>query len=109
MQALSHCFADVAPGQLSRKGAISRKFPKEKLYEDPLPKIAGVASSILGTLQNTFGAAGALIGAAIYNGSVRNSVIIIGCAGVLASIVFLLRPLLVPGGIVSHPDQLARD
>lgn len=76
---------------------------------DPLPKIAGVASSILGTLQNTFGAAGAMIGAAIYNGSVRNSVIIIGCAGVLASIVFLLRPLLVPGGIVRHPDELARD
>jgi DHA1 family bicyclomycin/chloramphenicol resistance-like MFS transporter len=76
---------------------------------DPLPKIAGVASSILGTLQNTFGAAGAMIGAAIYNGSVRNSVIIIGCAGMLASIVFLLRPLLVPGGIVRHPDELARD
>jgi DHA1 family bicyclomycin/chloramphenicol resistance-like MFS transporter len=76
---------------------------------DPLPKIAGVASSILGTLQNTFGAAGAMTGAAIYNGSVRNSVIIIGCAGLLASIVFLLRPLLVPGGIVRHPDELARD
>ncbi len=76
---------------------------------DPLPKIAGVASSIIGTLQNTLGAAGALAGAAIYNGSIRNCVIIIGCAGALTSVVFLLRPLLVPGGVINHPDELARD
>ena len=76
---------------------------------DPLPKIAGVASSIIGTLQNTFGAAGALAGAAIYNGSVRNCLIIIGCVGASTTIVFLLRPLLLPAGIFHHPDELARD
>lgn len=75
---------------------------------DPLPRIAGVASSIIGTLQNIFGATGALLGAAIYNGSVRNSVIIIGSVGLLVVLVFLLRPVICPQ-IVHHPDELARD
>lgn len=76
---------------------------------DPLPRIAGVASSIIGTLQNIFGASGALIGAAIYNGSVSNSIITIGCAGAATASVFLLRSLIVPKGIVHHPQELARD
>lgn len=76
---------------------------------DPLPKIAGVASSIIGTSQNAFGAAGALVGAAIYDGSVRNAVIIMGSAGALTTIVFLLRPLIMRGQIVQHPEELARD
>lgn len=75
---------------------------------DPLPRIAGVASSIIGTLQNIIGAAGALLGAAIYNGSVRNSVLIIGCAGVVSVLIFLAKPLLCPK-LVHHPDELARD
>jgi DHA1 family bicyclomycin/chloramphenicol resistance-like MFS transporter len=76
---------------------------------DPLPKIAGVASSIIGTLQNICGAAGAITGALLYDGSVRNSVIVIGAAGAVTTGVFLLRPLLVPDGIIRHPDELARD
>ena len=76
---------------------------------DPLPKIAGVASSIIGTLQNIFGAAGAIIGALIYNGTVRNSVIMMAVAGGLTVVVFLLRPWFLPDGIVRHPDELARD
>ena len=75
---------------------------------DPLPQIAGVASSIIGTLQNIFGASGALLGAAIYNGTIRNSVAIIGFAGVACMLVFLARPILCPT-IVHHPDELARD
>lgn len=76
---------------------------------DPLPRIAGVASSIIGTLQNVAGACGALIGAAIYDGSVRNSVLLIGGAGVAVGIVFLLRPFIAPEPLVHHPDELARD
>lgn len=76
---------------------------------DPLPRIAGVASSIIGTLQNVLGASGALLGAAIYDGSVRNSVIIMGLAGVTTAAVFLARPLLCPKGLVQHPQVLARD
>lgn len=75
---------------------------------DPLPRIAGVASSIIGTLQNIFGASGALLGAAIYNGTVLNSVLIIGCAGVVSVLIFLARPLICPA-IVHHPNELARD
>ena len=76
---------------------------------DPLPTIAGVASSIIGTLQNILGASGALLGAAIYNGSVRNSVIIMGLAGVATAAIFLARSLICPKGLVQHPQELARD
>ena len=76
---------------------------------DPLPRIAGVASSIIGTLQNLAGAAGALTAAIIYDGSVRNSVIIMATIGLLVTCVFLLRPLIAPGDLVHHPDELARD
>jgi DHA1 family bicyclomycin/chloramphenicol resistance-like MFS transporter len=75
---------------------------------DPLPRIAGVASSIIGTLQNIFGATGALLGAAIYNGSIRNSVVIIGSAGLATVLIFVAKPLLCPK-LVHHPDELARD
>jgi DHA1 family bicyclomycin/chloramphenicol resistance-like MFS transporter len=64
---------------------------------DPLPSVAGVASSIIGTLQNIVGAGSALLAALIYNGSIRNSIIIMGVAGTAALIVFLLKPLIAPG------------
>lgn len=76
---------------------------------NPLPRIAGVASSIIGTLQNTLGAMGAIGGAALYDGSVRNTVIIMASAGAATTGVFFLRPLIAPGPIVDHPDELARD
>ncbi len=75
---------------------------------DPLPKIAGVASSIIGTLQNLCGAAGAMIGATIYNGTVRNAVILMAMVGLLVVFVFALKPLICPT-LVHHPDELARD
>jgi len=76
---------------------------------DPLPRIAGVASSIIGTLQNIVGACGALLAAVIYDGSIRNAVLIMGCAGAGVALIFLLRPLIAPGPLVHHPDELARD
>jgi DHA1 family bicyclomycin/chloramphenicol resistance-like MFS transporter len=76
---------------------------------DPLPKIAGVASSIIGTLQNILGASGAMVGAMIYDGSVRNVVIIMGTVGVLVVCVYVAKPLIAPGPLVHHPDELARD
>jgi DHA1 family bicyclomycin/chloramphenicol resistance-like MFS transporter len=76
---------------------------------DPLPRIAGVASSIIGTLQNLFAAAGALLGAVIYDGSVRNAVVIMATVGIAVAGVFLLRPFIAPGDLVHHPDELARD
>ena len=76
---------------------------------DPLPRIAGVASSIVGTLQNLAGAGGALLAAVIYDGSVRNAVIIMAIVGLLTTLIFLMRPLIAPGPLVHHPEELARD
>jgi len=76
---------------------------------DPLPRIAGVASSIMGTLQNLFGAGGALLAAAIYDGTVRQSVLIMAGVGLVVTCIFLLRPFIAPGDLVHHPDELARD
>jgi len=76
---------------------------------DPLPRIAGVASSIIGTTQNAVGAAGAILGALIYDGSVRNAVIIMAAAGTVTAGIFLFRPLIVPEPLVHHRDELARD
>jgi hypothetical protein len=60
-------------------------------------------------LQNLFGAAGALLAAAIYDGTVRNSVIIMGAIGAAVTMLFLLRPWIAPGPLVHHPDELARE
>ena len=76
---------------------------------DPLPRIAGVASSIIGTIQNAIGAGGALVAASIYDGSVRNAVLLIAAAGLTVAVLFLLRPLIAPGDLVHHPEELARD
>jgi DHA1 family bicyclomycin/chloramphenicol resistance-like MFS transporter len=76
---------------------------------DPMPKIAGVASSIIGTFQNIFGALGAVGAALIYNGSVRNTLIIMASVATLTVLVFLLRPFICTGPIVHHPGELARD
>jgi DHA1 family bicyclomycin/chloramphenicol resistance-like MFS transporter len=76
---------------------------------DPLPKTAGVASSILGTSQNVVGASGAILGALIYDGTVRNAVIIMATAGIVTAGIFLLRPLIVPTPLVHREDKLARD
>ncbi len=76
---------------------------------DPLPRIAGVASSILGTSQTLVGACGAILGALIYDGSVRNAVIIMAAAGTITAGIYLLRPFLAPGLLVRNRAELARD
>jgi len=76
---------------------------------DPLPKVAGVASSILGTSQNAVGASGAILGALIYDGTVRNAVIIMATTGTITAGVFLLRPLFVPEPLVHHHDENTHD
>ena len=76
---------------------------------DPLPRIAGVASSTIGTIQNVMGASGAILGASLYDGTLRNSVLIIGGAGIVMLLIFLLRPLICGGPIVHHQEELARD
>jgi DHA1 family bicyclomycin/chloramphenicol resistance-like MFS transporter len=73
---------------------------------DPLPSIAGVASSIIGTIQNVVGASGAILGASIYDGTLRNAILIIACAGLVMLLIFLLRPLICGGPIVHQPEEV---
>ena len=58
---------------------------------DPVPTIAGAASSILGTVQNLFASASAIISGMLYDGSVSTSVIVMGTFGTATLIAFLLR------------------
>jgi len=69
---------------------------------EPLPKVAGVASSIIGSIQNLTGAAGAIIGAAIYDGSVRNASVTIAAAGTATVVIWLLRRLISPKPVGEH-------
>ena len=76
---------------------------------DPLPRVAGVASSIIGSIQNLTGAAGALIGASIYDGSVRNASITIAIAGIVTFLTWLARPLISPKPLCEHPSEALSD
>ena len=67
-----------------------------------------IASSIMGTIQNTVAASSAIIGAAIYDGSVRNSIMILASSATLIVLVFLLKPIICPAPLVHHPDEFAR-
>ncbi len=61
---------------------------------DPVPKVAGVAASILGTIQNMAGATSAIVSSALYNGTIINMVLFMGVFGVATCVTFLLRHLL---------------
>ncbi|MDH4047225.1 MAG: multidrug effflux MFS transporter [Gammaproteobacteria bacterium] len=58
---------------------------------DPVPRIAGVAASIIGTVQNVAAAASAIISGLLYDGSIRNVSFVMGFFGIATGIVFLLR------------------
>jgi DHA1 family bicyclomycin/chloramphenicol resistance-like MFS transporter len=63
---------------------------------DPLPRIAGVASSILGTLSNVAGASGALLAARSYDGTVRGALLMMTVVTGLIVCVYLLKPWICP-------------
>ncbi len=58
---------------------------------DPVPRIAGVAASIIGTVQNAAGASGAIASGMLYDGSIRNLTFFMGFFGVATGVVFLSR------------------
>lgn len=57
---------------------------------DPVPRIAGTASSLVTALQNLAGSLGSFAGAIIYDGSIARIVIILGLSGTGTAIVFFL-------------------
>lgn len=71
---------------------------------DPLPRTAGVAASIIGTVQNLAAAASSLISSLLYDGTVRNVVISMGVCGVGVTLTFLLRETIMSGRPLYVPD-----
>jgi DHA1 family bicyclomycin/chloramphenicol resistance-like MFS transporter len=70
---------------------------------DPVPHVAGASASMIGTIQNTFASGSAITAGLIYDGTVSTSVILMGCFGTLAFVVFLGRNL-----ILREPQYLWR-
>ena len=58
---------------------------------DPVPKISGVAASIIGTCQNLSTAIGSIFASMIYNGTVLNSIILMCIFGIITCVAYLLR------------------
>ena len=69
---------------------------------DPVPRIAGFAASIIGTLQTFCGAAGGFLSGLLYDGTSRNVAVIMGVCGSLTLLVYLLRSLIM-GPITGQP------
>lgn len=66
---------------------------------DPVPNIAGAASSIIGTLQNVFGSISAIAAGLLYNGTVASCIILMATFGVLTFGLFLGR------AVILGPDR----
>jgi DHA1 family bicyclomycin/chloramphenicol resistance-like MFS transporter len=64
---------------------------------DPVPEIAGVAASIIGTIQSLAGAASAVISSALYTGSILNVTLVVGLSGIAPAIVFFFRRAILGG------------
>lgn len=60
---------------------------------DPVPRIAGVASSIVGSMQTISMAVGSLGSSAMYDGTIRNVASMMGIFGTATAIAFMLRHL----------------
>jgi DHA1 family bicyclomycin/chloramphenicol resistance-like MFS transporter len=69
---------------------------------DPVPRIAGVAASIIGTLQNIAGAASAIASGLLYDGTIGNIVLLMGIFGVLTFVTFLAHRLILGGQALVH-------
>jgi len=58
---------------------------------DPVPRIAGVAASIIGTLQGVASTASATTSGLLYDGTIRNVTFFLGFFGLATGAVYLLR------------------
>ena len=56
---------------------------------DPVPKVAGISASIIGTIQNLCSAIGSVTTGLIYNGSIGNTILVMGIFGLLTVIIFV--------------------
>lgn len=72
---------------------------------DPVPRIAGVAASILGASQAFVATFASLVSSAMYDGTIRNVAIMMGIFGTAAAVTALMRPLILGLKEVVGPDQ----
>jgi len=72
---------------------------------DPVPEISGAAASILGTTQNLAAAMSALLTGALYDGTIRNVVFIMGIFGILTALTFMLRGKVLHGQAIQVPTD----
>lgn len=61
---------------------------------DPVPAIAGVAASLIGTMQSLAGAASAVVSSALYTGTILNVTVVVGGAGIASVLLFVSRKLI---------------
>jgi len=61
---------------------------------DPVPGIAGVAASLIGTLQSLAGATSAIVSSALYTGTILNVTVVVGGAGIATLTLFWSRELI---------------
>jgi MFS transporter, DHA1 family, multidrug resistance protein len=61
---------------------------------DPVPKIAGVAASLIGTIQNLAASGGSIASGFLYDGTVRNVVVLMGVFGLATFLAYLGRNLI---------------
>jgi MFS transporter, DHA1 family, multidrug resistance protein len=61
---------------------------------EPVPKIAGVAASLIGTIQNIAASGGSIASGFLYDGTIRNVVVLMGVFGVATAVTFLGRDLI---------------
>ncbi len=64
---------------------------------DPVPEIAGVASSIMGTIQSLAGAASAIISSVLYTGTILNVALVVGVSAIASPALFAFRKRMLDG------------
>ena len=58
---------------------------------DPVPEVAGVAASVMGTLQSACGAMSAIISSILYSGTILNVTLVVGVSGLTSAALLLGR------------------
>lgn len=69
---------------------------------DPVPRIAGTASSLITAMQNLAGSLGSFVAALIYDGSIARIVIILGVSGAATATLFFLLQRFILGDRPLH-------
>ncbi len=70
---------------------------------DPVPKIAGMASSIIGAMQGAAAATSAIVSNMLYDKTTSNLTLVVGGAGIAVLLTYLLRGLIL-GTTVARPQ-----